>query len=54
MLVAEQAPYMWNNEHLVSLIIQNRTVILPTIFDALEMNVQAHWNLADSGAWAHK
>nr|GEZ55123.1 serine/threonine protein phosphatase 2A 57 kDa regulatory subunit B' beta isoform-like [Tanacetum cinerariifolium] len=44
--VAERALFMWNNEHLVSLIAQNRTVILPIIFDALELNVQAHWNPA--------
>nr|GEZ49446.1 serine/threonine protein phosphatase 2A 57 kDa regulatory subunit B' beta isoform-like [Tanacetum cinerariifolium] len=36
--VAERALFMWNNEHLVSLIAQNRTVILPIIFDALELN----------------
>lgn len=47
--VAERALFMWNNEHLVSLIAQNRTVILPIIFDALEMNVQAHWNPAVHG-----
>lgn len=40
---------MWNNEHIVSLIAQNRTVILPIIFEALESNIQAHWNPAVHG-----
>lgn len=35
---------MWNNEHVVSLIAQNKNVILPIIFRALENNVQGHWN----------
>lgn len=47
--VAERALFMWNNEHIVSLIAQNRTVILPIIFEALEMNIQSHWNPAVHG-----
>nr|XP_043613388.1 serine/threonine protein phosphatase 2A 57 kDa regulatory subunit B' beta isoform-like [Erigeron canadensis] len=47
--VAERALFMWNNEHIVSLIAQNRTVVLPIIFEALEMNIQAHWNPAVHG-----
>ena len=42
--VAKRVIFMLNNEHLTSLIArnQNRTVILPIIFEALEMNVQTH------------
>ncbi|XP_073276634.1 serine/threonine protein phosphatase 2A 57 kDa regulatory subunit B' beta isoform-like [Primulina huaijiensis] len=42
--VAERALFVWNNEHIVSLIAQNRGIILPIIFEALEKNVQSHWN----------
>ncbi|KAJ7975007.1 Serine/threonine protein phosphatase 2A regulatory subunit [Quillaja saponaria] len=44
--VAERALYLWNNEHMVSLIAQNRNVIFPIIFEALEKNTQGHWNQA--------
>ncbi|CAM8922477.1 unnamed protein product [Rhodiola kirilowii] len=47
--VAERALFLWNNEHIVSLIAQNRQVILPIIFPALEKNVQSHWNQAIHG-----
>ncbi|KAI3687833.1 hypothetical protein L1987_81536 [Smallanthus sonchifolius] len=47
--VAERALFMWNNEHIVGLIAQNRTVILPIIFEALETNIQGHWNPAVHG-----
>ncbi|XP_058738099.1 serine/threonine protein phosphatase 2A 57 kDa regulatory subunit B' beta isoform-like [Vicia villosa] len=47
--VAERALFLWNNEHIVGLIAQNRTVILPIIFEALEKNVQSHWNQAVNG-----
>ena len=40
---------MWNNEHIVSLIAQNRTVILPIIFQAFEKNISSHWNQAVHG-----
>lgn len=40
---------MWNNEHIVNLIAQNRGVILPIIFEALEKNIQSHWNQAVHG-----
>jgi len=33
----------------VSLIAQNRSVILPIIFAALEKNIQSHWNQAVHG-----
>ncbi|XP_057548872.1 serine/threonine protein phosphatase 2A 57 kDa regulatory subunit B' beta isoform-like [Amaranthus tricolor] len=47
--VAERALFFWNNEHIVSLIAQNRNVILPIIFEALEKNIQSHWNQAVHG-----
>lgn len=33
----------------MSLIAQNRNVILPIIFEALEKNIQSHWNQAVHG-----
>lgn len=47
--VAERALFFWNNEHIVSLIAQNRNVILPIIFGALEKNIENHWNQAVHG-----
>ncbi|KAG6412723.1 hypothetical protein SASPL_125415 [Salvia splendens] len=47
--VAERALFWWNNEHIVSLIAENRSVILPIIFDALEKNIRGHWNQAIIG-----
>ncbi|KAK7392492.1 hypothetical protein VNO78_20932 [Psophocarpus tetragonolobus] len=47
--VAERALFLWNNEHIVSLIAQNRTVILPVIFEAFEKNISSHWNQAVHG-----
>ncbi|XP_054819507.1 serine/threonine protein phosphatase 2A 57 kDa regulatory subunit B' beta isoform-like [Prosopis cineraria] len=47
--VAERALILWNNEHIVSLIAQSRSVILPIIFEALEKNIQSHWNQAVHG-----
>ncbi|KAK6135523.1 hypothetical protein DH2020_030737 [Rehmannia glutinosa] len=44
--VAERALFWWNNEHIVGLIAENRHVILPIIFDALEKNIRGHWNQA--------
>lgn len=44
--VAERALFLWNNDHIRNLIIQNRKVILPIIFPALEKNTRAHWNQA--------
>ncbi|KAD5803103.1 hypothetical protein E3N88_14463 [Mikania micrantha] len=46
---AERALFLWNNEHIVSLIAQNRNVILPLVFEALEKNIQYHWNQAVHG-----
>jgi len=42
--VAERALFLWNNDHIVSLIAQNRHAILPIIFPALERNTRNHWN----------
>ncbi|KAF5179045.1 Serine/threonine protein phosphatase 2A regulatory subunit, partial [Thalictrum thalictroides] len=47
--VAERALFFWNNDHIVGLIAQNRNVILPIIFEALEKNIQYHWNQAVNG-----
>ncbi|GLJ49354.1 hypothetical protein SUGI_1043950 [Cryptomeria japonica] len=44
--VAERALFLWNNDHIVSLIAQNRHAILPQIFPALERNTTNHWNQA--------
>lgn len=47
--VAERALFLWNNDHIVGLIAQNRNVILPLIFEALEKNTRKHWNQAVHG-----
>ncbi|TQD93640.1 hypothetical protein C1H46_020743 [Malus baccata] len=47
--VAERALYLWNSEHIVTLISQNRNVILPLVFEALDKNAQGHWNQAIHG-----
>ncbi|XP_051143954.1 serine/threonine protein phosphatase 2A 57 kDa regulatory subunit B' theta isoform-like [Andrographis paniculata] len=44
--VAERALFLWNNDHIESLIKQNRKVILPIIFASLERNGKSHWNQA--------
>ncbi|CAA6664169.1 unnamed protein product [Spirodela intermedia] len=41
-----QGPFLWNNDHIENLIRQNRKVILPIIFPALERNTTSHWNQA--------
>ncbi|KAF5959371.1 hypothetical protein HYC85_000580 [Camellia sinensis] len=51
--VAERALFLWNNEHVVSLIAQNRQVILPLIYEALEKNMRGHWNQAVHGLTAN-
>ncbi|KAG9149584.1 hypothetical protein Leryth_021520 [Lithospermum erythrorhizon] len=45
-LVAERTLFLWNNDHIENLIKQNRKVILPIIFPALERNARHHWNQA--------
>lgn len=47
--VAERALFLWNNDHIVSLMSQYRQVVLPVIFEALEKNVRSHWNQAIHG-----
>ncbi|CAN0878710.1 Serine/threonine protein phosphatase 2A 57 kDa regulatory subunit B' alpha isoform [Linum grandiflorum] len=47
--VAERALFLWNNEHIVGLIAQNRNVVLPVLYEALEKNIQTHWNQAVHG-----
>lgn len=42
--VAERALFLWNNDHIVSLIAPNRDAILPIVFPALERNIKSHWN----------
>lgn len=44
--VAERALFLWNNDHIENLIKQNRKVILPIVFPALERNARTHWNQA--------
>ncbi|KAF7838624.1 serine/threonine protein phosphatase 2A 57 kDa regulatory subunit B' kappa isoform-like [Senna tora] len=44
--VAERAHLLWNNEHILNLITQNRQVVLPLVFSALVHNTQNHWNQA--------
>ncbi|KAK1389065.1 Serine/threonine protein phosphatase 2A regulatory subunit [Heracleum sosnowskyi] len=44
--VAERALFLWNNDHIRTMIIQNRKVILPIILPALENNTRSHWNQA--------
>lgn len=42
--VAERALYMWNNDLVRNLITQNKKVILPIVFPALERTARGHWN----------
>ncbi|KAK7280516.1 hypothetical protein RJT34_25580 [Clitoria ternatea] len=51
--VAERAFYLWNNEHIVSLVAPNRNAILPVIFEALENNMKGHWSRAVYGLTAN-
>ncbi|KAJ7970710.1 Serine/threonine protein phosphatase 2A regulatory subunit [Quillaja saponaria] len=44
--VAERALFLWNNDHIENLIKQNRKIILPIVFPALEKNARNHWNQA--------
>ncbi|PKA57206.1 Serine/threonine protein phosphatase 2A 57 kDa regulatory subunit B' iota isoform [Apostasia shenzhenica] len=44
--VAERALFLWNNDHIIGMVAQNRQVIVPLIFPALERNIQSHWNQA--------
>ncbi|KAL5975075.1 hypothetical protein ACLOJK_031751 [Asimina triloba] len=51
--VAERTLFLWNNEHIVNLIAQNRNVVFPIIFEALERNMESHWNQAVHGLTAN-
>ncbi|GKA63392.1 serine/threonine protein phosphatase 2A 57 kDa regulatory subunit B' kappa isoform-like protein [Tanacetum coccineum] len=42
--VAERAHSLWNNEHILHLIMCNRHVITPLVFSSLEQNSQNHWS----------
>ncbi|KVI11624.1 serine/threonine protein phosphatase 2A 57 kDa regulatory subunit B' kappa isoform-like [Cynara cardunculus var. scolymus] len=42
--VAERAHFLWNNEHVLHLIMYNRQVIMPLVFSSLERNSQTHWS----------
>jgi serine/threonine-protein phosphatase 2A regulatory subunit B' len=44
--VAERALFLWNNEYVASLIAQNKRLVLPNIYGALERNEREHWNAA--------
>lgn len=47
--MAERALFFWNNDHIGNLIKQNRNLILPIIFPALEKNARDHWSQAVHG-----
>lgn len=42
--VAERALFLWNNNHVINLMAQNRQAIMPLVLPALERNLQSHWN----------
>ncbi|XP_062217907.1 serine/threonine protein phosphatase 2A 57 kDa regulatory subunit B' kappa isoform-like [Phragmites australis] len=44
--VSERALFMWNNDHIISLVAQNRQVLVPIVTPALEENIHNHWNLS--------
>ncbi|KAG5039931.1 hypothetical protein JHK82_012083 [Glycine max] len=45
-MVAERALFLWNNDHIETLIKQNHKIILPIVLPALEHNARNHWNQA--------
>jgi len=47
--VAERALFLWNNEYIVSLIMQCRHQILPLVFAPLKINSKEHWNTTVHG-----
>ncbi|XP_047175833.1 serine/threonine protein phosphatase 2A 57 kDa regulatory subunit B' beta isoform-like [Vigna umbellata] len=51
--VAERAFFLWSNEYFVNLVAQNRNVILPVIFEALEKNMKGHWSRVVQGLTAN-
>ncbi|XP_057792706.1 serine/threonine protein phosphatase 2A 59 kDa regulatory subunit B' gamma isoform-like [Salvia miltiorrhiza] len=44
--VAERALFLWNNDHIRSLIISNQNVVLPIILPYMEKSIRGHWNHA--------
>ncbi|CAL9114555.1 unnamed protein product [Musa acuminata var. zebrina] len=44
--VAERALFLLNNDHVISLVSQNRQAIMPLVLPALERNTRSHWNQA--------
>lgn len=44
--VGERSLFLWNNDYIVQLVTQHRTVVLPIIVGALERNAKHHWNPA--------
>ncbi|ONK59438.1 uncharacterized protein A4U43_C08F6430 [Asparagus officinalis] len=44
--VAERALFLWNNDHIIGMVAQNRHVIMPLIVPAIERNSKNHWNQA--------
>ncbi|CAD5193472.1 unnamed protein product [Musa acuminata subsp. malaccensis] len=44
--VAERALFLWNNDHVLSLVSQHRQAIMPVVLPALERNTRSHWNQA--------
>lgn len=37
---------MWNNDHIINLVAQNRQAIMPIVTPALEESIQNHWNVS--------
>ncbi|KAJ3704282.1 hypothetical protein LUZ61_007987 [Rhynchospora tenuis] len=44
--VAERTLFMFNNDHIISLVAQNRQAIIPLLLPSLERNARDHWNQA--------
>lgn len=42
--VAERALFIWNNDDIVKLVNQSRTVLFPIVIGALYFNSKQHWN----------
>eukprot|EP00475_Leptophrys_vorax_P002971 TRINITY_DN11702_c0_g1_i1.p1 TRINITY_DN11702_c0_g1~~TRINITY_DN11702_c0_g1_i1.p1 ORF type:complete len:492 (-),score=143.96 TRINITY_DN11702_c0_g1_i1:48-1523(-) len=42
--VAERALFLWNNEYISTMTLDNRAVVLPILYPALQRNSKLHWN----------
>lgn len=42
--VVERVLYLWNNEHIVNLMAENMSTVLPILFPSLYKNSRSHWN----------